>query len=79
MSLSPRSFSCFGISPKYVYLCVCVCGLGVLYLPVVRQTDDSKPFASQQPVYTAPVVSQTNETRKAEKELVVLRLVTSAS
>lgn len=56
-----------------------VCVLGTLYLPVVRQTGNSKPLASQQPVYTAPVVSQTNETRKAEKELVVLGLVTSAS
>lgn len=53
------------------------CVLGMLYLPVVKQTGDSKTLASQQPVYTAPVVSQTNETREAEKELVVLGLVTS--
>lgn len=76
MSLSPflllRHKSKICLTPR-------MCGLGVIYLPVVRQTDDSKPLASQQPVYMAPVVSHTNETRKAEKELVVLRLVTSAS
>lgn len=67
-------FSCCKHSPKYVGLYVCV-----LYRPAARQTDDSKPFASQQPEYMAPVVSHSNETRKAEKELVVLGLVTSAS
>lgn len=55
----------------------------VLYLPVVRQTDNSKkPFFlphNSQCTRTAPVVSQANETRKAEKELDVLGLVTSAS
>lgn len=59
-------------------LCGRACVLGVLYLPVVRQTDDSKFLASQQPVCTAHVISQTNGTRKAENELVVLGLVTSA-
>ena len=56
-------------SPKYVWVCVsvCVCVLGVLCFPVVRQTDDSKSLASHQPLYMAPIVFRLMKPEKQKR------------
>lgn len=72
LSLSPSSLIPVPAQSKRCSTLFWMCSTFLLWGKLMTQS-----LALQQPAYKAPVVSQTNETRKAGKELVMLRLATS--